>query len=64
MSRMGRDSRLSPEELAIATTNRTGDHSRLRRGSAWADDAWAFRQRFEPGRRYDHVGFRVVAVRS
>ena len=32
-----------------------------------ADDGWpcrsAFRLRFEPERRYDHIGFRVVAVR-
>jgi formylglycine-generating enzyme required for sulfatase activity len=52
---------------ATAAQNRTGDYSRSRRGSAWTDDAWAsrsaFRQRFEPHRRYDHIGFRVVAVR-
>jgi len=52
---------------ATAAPNRTGDYSRSRRGSAWTDDAWAsrsaFRQRFEPERRYDHIGFRVVAVR-
>jgi formylglycine-generating enzyme required for sulfatase activity len=52
---------------ATAAKNRAGDHSRSRRGSAWTDDAWAsrsaFRQRFEPERRYDHIGFRVVAVR-
>ena len=50
-----------------ATPNRSGSYSRSRRGSAWTDDAWAsrsaFRQRFEPERRYDHIGFRVVAVR-
>ena len=32
----------------------------------WTDDGWpcrsAFRLRFEPERRYDHIGFRVVAV--
>ncbi len=52
---------------ATATTNRTGDASRSRRGATWCDDGWAnrsaFRQRFEPERRYDHIGFRVVAVR-
>jgi formylglycine-generating enzyme len=52
---------------ATAAANRTGDYSRSRRGSAWTDPAWAsrsaFRQRFEPERRYDHIGFRVVAVR-
>ena len=47
--------------------NRTGDYSRVRGGGAWGDDGWpcrsAFRLRFEPERRYDHIGFRVVAVR-
>jgi formylglycine-generating enzyme required for sulfatase activity len=41
--------------------------SRVRRGGGWTDDGWpcrsAFRLRFEPDRRYDHIGFRVVAVR-
>src|SRR5438552_4349389 len=50
-----------------ATANRDGTFSRSRRGSAWTDEAWAsrsaFRQRFEPERRYDHIGFRLVAVR-
>jgi sulfatase modifying factor 1 len=40
--------------------------SRVRRGGCWTDDGWpcrsAFRLRFEPERRYDHIGFRVVAV--
>ncbi|HKB05484.1 MAG TPA: formylglycine-generating enzyme family protein [Gemmataceae bacterium] len=49
------------------TKNRTGDYSRVRRGGGWTDDGWpcrsAFRVRFEPERRYDHIGFRVVAVR-
>ena len=40
--------------------------SRVRRGGCWADDGWpcrsAFRLRFEPERRADHIGFRVVAV--
>jgi formylglycine-generating enzyme required for sulfatase activity len=47
--------------------NRDGTFSRVRRGGAWCDDGWAcrsaFRLRFEPERRYDHIGFRVVAVR-
>jgi formylglycine-generating enzyme required for sulfatase activity len=51
-----------------AERNRTGDYSRSRRGSAFTDDGWAsrsaFRQRFEPERRYDHIGFRVVAVQK
>jgi formylglycine-generating enzyme required for sulfatase activity len=50
-----------------AQKNRTGDYSRSRRGSAWTDGGWpcrsAFRLRFEPERRYDHIGFRVVAVK-
>jgi sulfatase modifying factor 1 len=49
-----------------ATKNRDGTVSRVRRGGCWADDGWAcrsaFRQRFEPERRYDHIGFRIVAV--
>lgn len=40
--------------------------SRVRRGGAWTDEGWpcrsACRIRFEPERRYDHIGFRVVAV--
>jgi formylglycine-generating enzyme required for sulfatase activity len=51
---------------STAALNRTGDRSRVRRGGCWADDGWpcrsAFRLRFEPHRRYDHIGFRVVAV--
>ncbi len=47
--------------------NRDGTFSRVRRGGAWTDNGWpcrsAFRARFEPGRRSDHIGFRVVAVR-
>jgi sulfatase modifying factor 1 len=46
--------------------NRDGTFSRVRRGGAWCDDGWpcrsACRLRFEPERRYDHIGFRVVAV--
>jgi formylglycine-generating enzyme required for sulfatase activity len=52
---------------STAARNRTGDASPVRRGGAWSDDGWpcrsAFRVRFEPERRYDHIGFRVVAVR-
>ena len=51
---------------STAAKNRTGDISRVRRGGCWADDGWpcrsAFRLRFEPERRYDHIGFRVAAV--
>lgn len=50
-----------------ATRSEHGDLSRVRRGGCWADEGWpcrsAFRLRFEPERRYDHIGFRVVAVR-
>ena len=46
----------------------TATYSRVRRGGAWTDDGWpcrsAFRLRFEPERRYDHIGFRVVAVQA
>jgi formylglycine-generating enzyme required for sulfatase activity len=49
-----------------ATRSEHGDISRVRRGGCWADEGWpcrsAFRLRFEPERRYDHIGFRVVAV--
>jgi formylglycine-generating enzyme required for sulfatase activity len=49
-----------------ATRSEQGDISRSRRGGCWADDGWplrsAFRLRFEPERRYDHIGFRVVIV--
>ncbi len=44
-----------------------GSVSRVRRGGCWADEGWpcrsAFRLRFEPERRSDHIGFRVVLVR-
>ncbi len=50
-----------------ATKNDDGTLSRSRRGGCWADEGWplrsAFRLRFEPERRYDHIGFRVAAVR-
>jgi formylglycine-generating enzyme required for sulfatase activity len=49
-----------------ATRSEHGDISRVRRGGCWADDGWpcrsAFRLRFEPERRFDHIGFRVVVV--
>jgi formylglycine-generating enzyme required for sulfatase activity len=50
-----------------ATRSEQGGISRSRRGGCWSDGGWpcrsAFRLRFEPERRYDHIGFRVVAVR-
>jgi formylglycine-generating enzyme required for sulfatase activity len=52
---------------STATKSEHGGISRARRGGCWADDGWpcrtAFRLRFEPERRFDHIGFRVVAVR-
>jgi formylglycine-generating enzyme len=52
---------------STATKSENGDISRARRGGCWADEGWplrtAFRLRFEPERRYDHIGFRVVALR-
>ncbi|MGQ0735317.1 MAG: formylglycine-generating enzyme family protein [Acidobacteriota bacterium] len=51
-----------------ATRSEHGGISRVRRGGCWADEGWpcrsAFRARFEPERRYDHIGFRVVLVQS
>jgi formylglycine-generating enzyme len=48
--------------------NRDGTYSRVRRGGAWTDDGKylrsAFRLRFEPERRSDHIGFRVAVVRK
>ncbi len=53
---------------ATATKSGNGAIARSRRGGAWTDEGWpcrsAFRLRFEPERRYDHIGFRVLAVRS
>jgi formylglycine-generating enzyme required for sulfatase activity len=46
--------------------NRDGTYSRVRRGGAWCDEGKpcrsAFRLRYEPERRSDHIGFRIVAV--
>ncbi|HEX6811317.1 MAG TPA: formylglycine-generating enzyme family protein [Planctomycetota bacterium] len=51
---------------STSTKSEHGDVSRVRRGGCWSDDGWAlrtaFRLRFEPERRYDHIGFRVVVV--
>ena len=51
-----------------ATQSEHGGVSRVRRGGCWADDGWpcrsAFRLRFEPERRYDHIGFRVAVVQN
>jgi formylglycine-generating enzyme required for sulfatase activity len=52
--------------IAASPRNRDGSVSRVRRGGCWADEGWpcrsACRIRFEPERRADHIGFRVVAV--
>jgi sulfatase modifying factor 1 len=48
--------------------NRDGTYSRVRRGGAWTDEPWACRSamrlRYEPPRRADHIGFRVIVARS
>ncbi|HEX5051945.1 MAG TPA: formylglycine-generating enzyme family protein [Planctomycetota bacterium] len=50
----------------LGEQNRDGTYSRVRRGGAWMDEARfcrsAFRLRYEPPRRADHIGFRVVVV--
>ncbi len=47
----------------LGTPNDDGNLSRSRRGGAWTDPGWpqrsAFRQCFEPERRYEHIGMRV-----
>jgi formylglycine-generating enzyme len=58
---------IDPDLSAVrGTKNGDGTYSRSRRGSAFTDDGWAsrsaLRQRFEPERRYDHIGFRVAIV--
>jgi formylglycine-generating enzyme len=54
------------ETKESASKSGNGGISRSRRGGCWTDEGWpcrsAFRLRFEPERRYDHIGFRVVAV--
>lgn len=53
---------------STAAKSEHGGISRVRRGGCWADDGWAcrsaFRLRFEPERRYDHIGFRVVGIQT
>ena len=53
---------------STAAVNRDGTVSRVRRGGCWTDDGWAlrsaFRLRFPPESRYDHIGFRVFAVET
>jgi formylglycine-generating enzyme required for sulfatase activity len=49
-------------DLYLATAS-----SRVRRGGCWMDEGWpcrsACRLRFEPERRYDHIGFRIALVK-
>ena len=51
---------------STATRNSDGTVSRVRRGGCWADEGWACRSacrlRFEPERRADHIGFRVITM--
>jgi len=53
---------------STAQRSEHGDVSRVRRGGCWSDEGWpcrsAFRVRFEPERRYDHIGFRVVIIQK
>lgn len=48
--------------------NRDGTYSRVRRGGAWNDHGKfcrsALRLRYEPERRSDHIGFRVIVEQS
>src|SRR5205814_2221552 len=48
------------------TINRDGTYSRVRRGGGWVDDGRACRSarrlQFEPERRSDHIGFRIVVA--
>jgi formylglycine-generating enzyme required for sulfatase activity len=57
----GDDPDLSSKKGAM---NRDGTFSRVRRGGAWCDDGVACRSarrhRYEPERRSDHIGFRIV----
>jgi formylglycine-generating enzyme required for sulfatase activity len=50
----------------LGQPNGDGSYSRVRRGGAWNDPPVfcrsAFRLRYEPERRSDHIGFRVVIV--
>ena len=57
---------VDPDVQVKGEPNRDGSYSRVRRGAAWNDGAeWcrsAMRLRYEPERRSDHIGFRVVLV--
>lgn len=51
----------------LGDPNGTGSYSRARRGGCYDDPGWAcrsaFRQRFEPERRHEHIGLRIAVVR-
>jgi formylglycine-generating enzyme required for sulfatase activity len=58
-----------PDLFAVkGASNGDGSYSRVRRGGAWIEDAWACRSamrlRYEPERSSDHIGFRVVLVQT
>jgi formylglycine-generating enzyme required for sulfatase activity len=58
---------VDPDLSAVrGVANRDGSYSRCRRGGAWNDPLpfirSACRLRYEPERRSDHIGFRIVAV--
>lgn len=59
---------VDPDLSAVqGVMNRDGTYSRVRRGGAFVEEGWtcrsACRLRYEPERRSDHIGFRLVAVR-
>jgi formylglycine-generating enzyme required for sulfatase activity len=58
---------LDPDRSGMrGVRNTDGTYSRVRRGGGFSDDGLACRSarrhRYEPDRRADHIGFRVVAV--
>ena len=57
-----------PELTQPGVMNRDGTYSRVRKGGAWNDAPKyvrsGMRLRYEPERRSDHIGFRVVAVQQ
>ena len=58
-----------PDLYAVrGVPNRDGTYSRVRRGGAWNDDAWACRSalrlRYEPERSSDHIGVRIIVART
>ncbi|MBK8000612.1 MAG: formylglycine-generating enzyme family protein [Verrucomicrobia bacterium] len=57
---------IDPDVQVQGVPNRDGTYSRVRRGGAWMDSPAfcrsSMRLRYEPPRRADHIGFRVVVV--